>query len=472
MNHARAFVLALCFLGAILLVSEYQVLSESQAPAKLEAIRPRGASPLLVGVTDADGYVPGFGAPRSLPHKRDTCLSTRPPLYDEWRKWAKAHRCQLDDCAYRRIAEDLAPFIATGGIRKSQIAKAAALDRTGVMRVVDNRLQRPVTTHWAMPQYAAMFNKLLLANATLPNVTMVVSVLDEPRVIAGTLTGETVEGEAAKEPQLDAHLTESARDVLRACPNSPFAQLIGKHAYLGDPASYSVTKELVPVLSATKPVGCYEDILIPGYHWYGENWRKNVDGWNAENRWSDKINDVVWRGSTTGTANTEENYMRSHRYRMVEFFRGRSDKRYDVAFNTPSQCAPATCQAIRDNALIRPSFEYPELWKHKYFLDIDGNSFSMRFVYFLSSNSPALHAVGGFTEFYHSWLTPGEHFVPFSFDFTDIDDKVTYLLEHDAEARKIAEASRVLMKRHGRVDDGLCYLYRLIIEYASLVVDE
>ena len=116
--------------------------------------------------------------------------------------------------------------------------------------------------------------------------------------------------------------------------------------------------------------------------------------------------------------------------------------------------------------------EYPELWKHKYFLDIDGNSWSQRFVHLLSSNSPALHAVGGFTEFYHPWLTPGEHFVPISYDFTDIDDKVNYLLEHDAEARKIAEASRVLMKRHGRIEDGLCYLYRLIIEYASLMVKE
>ncbi|KIK69792.1 glycosyltransferase family 90 protein [Collybiopsis luxurians FD-317 M1] len=140
-------------------------------------------------------------------------------------------------------------------------------------------------------------------------------------------------------------------------------------------------------------------------------------------------------------------------------------------------------------------------WKYKYLLDLDGMSYSGRFMAFLASDSVPVKSTV-YEEFFGEWIEPWLHYIPLSAGYEEIYNIYTYfsgipgeVVEHlyknstsagsetvkewkitgipgapdgDARLRRIAHAGKQWKKTIGRTIDMEAYVYRLALEWARL----
>ncbi|KAJ7699767.1 glycosyl transferase family 90-domain-containing protein [Mycena metata] len=102
---------------------------------------------------------------------------------------------------------------------------------------------------------------------------------------------------------------------------------------------------------------------------------------------------------------------------------------------------------------------------YKYLLDVDGMTYSGRFLGILRSWGLVFKATV-FEEYFNGWIRPYEHYVPVLPDLSDLLQKVEWARAHDAEARMIqgrAVAERVMTDAQND-----CYFFALLLEWARL----
>ena len=68
-----------------------------------------------------------------------------------------------------------------------------------------------------------------------------------------------------------------------------------------------------------------------------------------------------------------------------------------------------------------------------------------------------------------NWLKPYVHYIPVEMDLSDLGDKVQWAIKNDKLARKIAENGRDFVKNHLRKADLDCYVFRILLEMATLM---
>lgn len=74
-----------------------------------------------------------------------------------------------------------------------------------------------------------------------------------------------------------------------------------------------------------------------------------------------------------------------------------------------------------------------------------------------------------FNEYFRDWLKPYVHYIPVEVDLSDLESKVQWALDHDAEAKQIAMNGRRFVERHMGPGQMNCYTYLLLIEIARLM---
>jgi hypothetical protein len=79
----------------------------------------------------------------------------------------------------------------------------------------------------------------------------------------------------------------------------------------------------------------------------------------------------------------------------------------DAAFTKSVGCMhyPGGCSAMRKEMRFTDPVPLGEHWRHKYVLDLDGQSYSARFFAFLASQSAVVKA-SVYREFYSDWIQP------------------------------------------------------------------
>jgi hypothetical protein len=120
---------------------------------------------------------------------------------------------------------------------------------------------------------------------------------------------------------------------------------------------------------------------------------------------------------------------------------------------------------------------------YKFLPDIDGNSFSGRYLSFLRSTSVPIKATL-YSEWHDDRLIPWLHFVPMDNSFVDMCGILDYFLgtgdghvamlygTYDEAAKKVAHRGREWAKRVLRKEDMHMYTLRLLLEYARLCNDD
>lgn len=288
--------------------------------------------------------------------------------------------------------------------------------------------------------------------------------------------------------------------------------LQGLEGILIEPISTKSSKIFAPLFGGSK-LGVNNEILLPApMYWDGED--RFTGGADHGGPWATKENMVIWRGVATGGRNRVDNWRGFQRHRFVSMNNGTKlwtvekaqhepenfampeeqyqiraqgdgtlggwvDRWADVAFIN-LMCEPertdGTCHYNSHYFELRKGVSMAEQFYFKYLPDIDGNSFSGRYLGFLRSTSLPIKATI-FREWHDSRLVPWKHFVPMDNRFGDYYGIMEYFIGyrgrngHDEAAEKIAFDGKEWAEKVLRKEDMQIYTLRLLLEYARLLDD-
>ncbi|RDA91824.1 hypothetical protein CP533_3651 [Ophiocordyceps camponoti-saundersi (nom. inval.)] len=284
--------------------------------------------------------------------------------------------------------------------------------------------------------------------------------------------------------------------------------LQGLEGLLIKPLTTRATDVLFPLFGGSK-LTVNNEILLPAPMYWNEE-ERFTGGENPGPPWAEKINQVVWRGVATGGRNQEDNWRGFQRHRFAAMNNGTKVYLVESGRESPENFALAQesyqveaqkehqlgrwigdvsdvaftdlfCDSPQDGWCNytdfyfdpRPALKMAIQFEYKYLPDIDGNSFSGRYLGFLRSTSLPIKA-SVWREWHDSRLVPWKHFVPMDNRFSDYYGILDYFLGfkgrdgHDAAAQKIASDGKEWAERVLRKEDMLIYVMRLLLEYARV----
>lgn len=293
--------------------------------------------------------------------------------------------------------------------------------------------------------------------------------------------------------------------------------LQGLNGIFIEPLTVSATKTLFPMFGGSK-LSVNNEILLPAPMYWSEEDRFTAGGEKGV-AWDKKMDGVVWRGVATGGRNRDNNWRAFQRHRFVAMNNATKINRaedwtelplnfelpsatYDLAAQKkvkPGQ--PRThlgewverwadvafvdlmcveeeqggqCNYTSPYYSIQDGIRLADQFNWKYLPDIDGNSFSGRYLGFLRSTSLPIKATV-YKEWHDSRLVAWKHFVPMDNRYGDWWGIMEYFLgfgqerrAHDAEAARIASDGKEWAERVLRREDMQIYVLRLLLEYARV----
>ena len=277
-----------------------------------------------------------------------------------------------------------------------------------------------------------------------------------------------------------------------------------QHGLLYSSSSMVATKRLVPIFGECK-VNINSDILFPANMYWKHDERYDYDS-KHDVDWEDKKDIMIWRGVTSGGTQNADNWKNMHRQRLVmqvnatemagkevrilteqpekkgeyenyrEFHPSRfAEEHTDVGFTETPGCVPEDCPFYKDVWTLKSGVPIGEQFVNKFLVDVDGHSFSGRWIAFLESQSLGIKSTI-FREWHDSRLFAWRHFIPMDNRYDDIYTLLTYFLgvgiphdkrepghddangkafvaKHDVEGKRIADQGREWAKKVLRRDD-------------------
>jgi len=166
----------------------------------------------------------------------------------------------------------------------------------------------------------------------------------------------------------------------------------------------------------------------------------NLDSSSWKVPWSKKKDKLFWRGSNAGKA------------REYAFF-GWKEKRL------PRAKAVALCRS-RKNIDVNFGFvPWQAFMKHKYILALAGNTYSSLFKHALRSGSCILRQQERMYEWFEPFLLEWKHYIPVSWDLSDLFSRLEWVKRNEGEAQKIAKNARDLGTALFSRQFMVCYSY-------------
>lgn len=164
--------------------------------------------------------------------------------------------------------------------------------------------------------------------------------------------------------------------------------------------------------------------------------------------WAQRGSDIVWRGGPNGNGyfNVFPELARHpstrQRIRLAWHCMGS-----EVDFGFPEPRHTAFYPPLKAAGMLRERVEASAWFGKKYALDIDGFANSWDNLFHRLLMGCCVFKVASdfdFRMWYYDRLKPWEHYVPVAADFSDLDARIAWARDHDAEARDIAENGRAL----------------------------
>ena len=194
-------------------------------------------------------------------------------------------------------------------------------------------------------------------------------------------------------------------------------------------------------------LGSRSNPLIPDVYFYQSdaysNWKhlSRTDG----KCWSDRRQQIVWRGATTGAHFSPENMFGNKRIKLVHICAEHPDlfdaKIYKVASQSigPEVRAAADLLAAK-GMLAKPML--PQAFRdYRYSIDIDGNSNAWGFFEKLSLGLCVLKVASPFEQWFYNDLKPWVHYVPVAGDLSDLVEVAREIRANSDAGERIADAA-------------------------------
>ncbi|KAJ6601146.1 glycosyl transferase family 90-domain-containing protein [Mycena vulgaris] len=413
-----------------------------------------------------------------------------PPMYNEWYKFAREHSCLIDE--YNQISRDFEPFyqlaqddptyfrkmVETGSVKvkKDGNGMKTAAFAGGKFSFTDEQ-GTLYTGDW--PRTFARFESFM------PNMSLILNGRDEPRVIFNyRQPGMRLKALNVSDPtpfEHSPHPTASfyKDDMHCLIPNRDkgFTELANDaSAFMLYSSSTEFTTDLFPVMSMTKVSPCFADILVPSEFYYNDSYWAPHYAHPNDIPWAAKTSKLYWRGMSSGGWVYGDNYHAFPRFRVVDIGRNHTDL-MDVAL---SRFHDSLCGEHCDSDVVKAEYDITgasapreEVYKYKYLFDVDGNSFSGRYLGLLRSGSLVFKTTV-FAEYFNDWLRPFEHYIPILPDLSDLVEKLEWAVAHDTEAHAIQQAGQTFAERVITDAQNDCYFSAVLLEWGRLqaMVDE
>ncbi|KAJ7459740.1 glycosyl transferase family 90-domain-containing protein [Mycena latifolia] len=407
-----------------------------------------------------------------------------PPNFDKWFAFAQEKKCLIDD--YDQIQRDFEPFYQLAMDNpahfQDMINRGRELmlqDSKGMttINIKDRKVHMPnyrgTSFYDDWPRTIGRFVSVL------PDMDFLLNGRDEPRVVFNFREpGARTEAMKLKDPNpfhIAPHPTSDFFKDRSGC--SPLSTSKGfaedgsaDIAFLRSSSSSDFTTDLWPLLSMTKISPCFSDILFPGQYFYDESWWSGSFSHPNDVNWNDKKPIMYWRGMSNGGHIIGDNYHKFPRFRLVDIARNHSDL-IDAKMTrfAESHC---TDDCDRDHIIAEyditgPQSAKEDIYQYKYLLDVDGNTFSGRYLGLLKSGSLVFKSTV-FDEYFNDWLRPYEHYVPVAPDLSDLVEKIHWAMEHEEEARLIQETGKLFTERIMTDSQNDCYFSAVLLEWARL----
>ncbi|KAF7332704.1 CAP10 domain-containing protein [Mycena kentingensis (nom. inval.)] len=380
----------------------------------------------------------------------------------------------------RAILPGLAPFLL-GSLDGVDISRAE-------FRGGEVNLQGSTAYDWYWPATLKTFAP------HLPNFTALINGRDEPR-IAFDLRAPNADNLALAAPRNKEPFTiapppgrptekwfhDLGCGAVPAHPDGGFGETMNEDtAFLISPARPGFTTDLYPMLSMTKIADgkCFADILFPTEYYYDRSWWAPHFSYPEDVPWEKKFNQLYWRGMSNGgmiVVSPETNYSNYHafpRFRLATLAKEHPDLiNAHITTFAETLCLPENgC----DRDAIIAEFEIneagaprEEVYAFKYAMDVDGTTFSGRFLSLLRSGSVVFKATS-FAEYFNDWLLPYEHYIPVRPDLSDLVEKLHWAEANPEAARLIQLRGKELATRVMRDDQNDCYYLAVLGEWAEL----
>lgn len=182
-----------------------------------------------------------------------------------------------------------------------------------------------------------------------------------------------------------------------------------------------------------------------------------------------KATSAVFTGSTTGARITMDivRNLALPRLRAARHFSGSPD----VAFDLPNivQCdTPETTAALKALGLPSRPRSWPEQFRHKFLLSMDGNGATCsRVAIALKSNSVLLKYDSPNQLYYFSELIPWRHYVPIATD-QQVEEIVALERRSPGLFRSVADQGKEFFERYLRRERVYLYTAALLSEYVQI----
>ncbi|KAJ6520507.1 glycosyl transferase family 90-domain-containing protein [Mycena sanguinolenta] len=445
-------------------------LSGSNAHAQVDALSARQSSTLEQAI-----------ARYSLRNNRPP-----PPMYHKWFKFARSHSCLIDE--YEQISRDFEPFYQLAkddpGYFKRMVDKGTPHVQEDGRGLRTGKFARKIFS-WTDEQWSLYnsdwFRTFKRFASFIPDTRIIINGRDEPRVVFNYRMPEAyptaLNLQVSDETPFrhTPHPTVSYfRDEMKChIPMQPqgFTSLANDaSAFLLYASSTDFTTDLYPVMSMTKISPCFSDILVPSEFYYSDSGWSPSYAYPNNISWHDKEEKLYWRGMTSGGWVYGENYHAFPRFRLIDIGR----KHPDIMDVRLSGFHDSLCGENCDGEKIKVEYDIAQqsssredVYKFKYVVDVDGNSFSGRYLGLLRSGSLVFKSTV-FSEYFNDWLRPFEHYIPILPDLSDLVEKIEWARAHDEEAQAIQQAGQVFAQRVLTDAQNDCYFSAVLLEWAQL----
>ncbi|KAJ7750738.1 glycosyl transferase family 90-domain-containing protein [Mycena maculata] len=414
-------------------------------------------------------------------------LKTRrppPPNYDQWFQFAQERSCLIDE--YDQIHRDFEPFYQMAMENPKEFQEmvnrgAAVIEQKAVeMAVVEIKEGSVEIRNGGEVAYLSNWPITLgRFSAHLPDMKFLLNSRDEPRVAFNLQAEGSLEKafhpedatpfEIAPRPTAEFFKHHSGCLIPGKAPGFP-TSINDDTAFLISSAKSGFTTDLYPIISMTKISPCFSDILFPTEYYYDQSWWSGKYAYPDNIPWEDKKPQIYWRGMSNGGQIIGSNFHSFPRFKLVDLGRAHPDI-MDVAI---TRFAETLCLEGCDREAVMKEYNITgdgqsreDLYGYKYAVDLDGTTFSGRYLGLLRSGSLVFKATV-FEEYFNQWLRPYEHYIPVLPDLSDLVEKITWANENPEEARLIQQRGMQVAKRILTDDQNDCYFFAVLLEWARL----
>ena len=247
---------------------------------------------------------------------------------------------------------------------------------------------------------------------------------------------------------------EFIKDVVHQWEGPP---LIGSILFWLEDGVYEYDKHLsrkVPVLSPCRLKNDDYTFLIPDSGFQREKgWHTAIsttERFEASLPWEAKRPRIFWRGTACGQHLLTDNWQNNARIKLSLESKKRNDESYmDCAISSvPNFPNPQHKARIERLGIVKDFVPFFEFTENKYLIDIEGEASSWM-GYFLRqyTKSLTLKVDSNHIQWFYHKLKPWEHYVPLSYDLSDLDDAMQWITSHDKRCKEIALNAREVMKK-------------------------